>query len=96
MSIRELLKEKREEILRLAAKHGASNVRIFGSVARGEARPDSDVDFLVELESSRSLLDRIALIQDLEDLLGRKVDVATVKGLRDVWRDRILNEAIPL
>lgn len=54
------------------------------------------MDFLVELESDRSLLDRIVLIQDLEDLLGRKVDVATVKGLRDVWRDRILNEAIPL
>ena len=91
-----MLEEKREEILRLAAKHGASNVHIFGSVARGEARADSDVDFLVELESSRSLLDRVALIQDLEDLLGRKVDVATVKGLRDVWRDRILKEAVPL
>ena len=96
MSVGELLKEKREEILRLAAKHGASNVRIFGSVVRGEDRPDSDVDFLVELEADRSLLDRVALIQDLEDLLGRKVDVATVKGLRDVWRDRILKEAVPL
>jgi hypothetical protein len=96
MNVAELLEEKREEILRLAAKHGASNVQIFGSVARGEDRPDSDVDFLVELESDRSLLDRIALIQDLEDLLGRKVDVATVKGLRDVWRDRILKEAVPL
>ena len=96
MSVGELLQEKREEILRLAAKHGASNVRIFGSVVRGEDRPESDVDFLVELEADRSLLDRVALIQDLEDLLGRKVDVATVKGLRDVWRDRILKEAVPL
>ena len=96
MSVGELLQEKREEILRLAAKHGASNVRIFGSVVRGEDRPDSDVDFLVELQADRSLLDRVALIQDLEDLLGRKVDVATVKGLRDVWRDRILKEAVPL
>jgi predicted nucleotidyltransferase len=96
MDVADLLQEKREEILHLAAMHGASNVRIFGSVARGESRPDSDVDFLVELESGRSLLDRVALIQDLEDLLGRKVDVATVKGLRDVWRDRILNEAVPL
>ncbi len=96
MSIGELLQEKREEILSLASKHGAFNVRIFGSVVRGEARPDSDVDFLVELEADRSLLDRVALIQDLEDLLGRKVDVATVKGLRDVWRDRILKEAVPL
>jgi hypothetical protein len=96
MSIGELLQEKREEILHLASKHGAFNVRIFGSVVRGEDRPDSDVDFLVELEAERSLLDRVALIQDLEDLLGRKVDVATVKGLRDVWRDRILKEAVPL
>lgn len=96
MSVGELLQEKREEILHLAAKHGASNVRIFGSVVRGEDKPDSDVDFLVELEAKRSLLDRVALIQDLEDLLGRKVDVATVKGLRDIWRDRILKEAVPL
>ncbi len=96
MSIGELLQEKREEILSLASKHGAFNVRIFGSVVRGEDRADSDVDFLVELEADRSLLDRVALIQDLEDLLGRKVDVATVKGLRDVWRDRILKEALPL
>jgi hypothetical protein len=56
----------------------------------------SDVDFLVEVEADRSFLDPVALIQDLEDLLGRKVDVATVKGLRDVWRDRILKEAVPL
>lgn len=96
MNIGELLKEKREDILRIATQHGASNVRIFGSVARGEAKPDSDVDFLVELEPGRSLLDRVALIQDLEDLLGTKVDVATDKGLRDRVRDRILNEAVPL
>lgn len=96
MNIGELLKEKREDILRIATQHGASNVRIFGSVARGEAKPDSDVDFLVELEPGRSLLDRVALIQDLEDLLGTKVDVATDKGLRDRVRERILNEAVPL
>jgi predicted nucleotidyltransferase len=91
-----LLKEKREEILSIATKYGAFNVRIFGSVARGEDTADSDVDFLVELEPGRNLLDRIALMQDLEDLLGRKVDVATVKGLREYFRDRILNEAVPL
>lgn len=96
MSIHELLQERREDILRIAAQHGASNVRIFGSVARGETRPDSDVDFLVELEPSRSLLDRVALIQDLEDLLGRKVDVATDRGLRQCLRDRILKEALLL
>ncbi|MEQ8466709.1 nucleotidyltransferase family protein [Coleofasciculus sp. E1-EBD-02] len=96
MMIVDLIQEKREDILRIAALHGASNVRLFGSVARGEAKPDSDIDLLVEMESDRSLLDRIALIQDLEDLLGKKVDVATVKGLREVWRDRILNEAVSL
>ncbi len=92
----EQLKEKREDILRIASQHGASNVRIFGSVVRGETRPDSDVDFLVELEPDRSLLDHVALIQDLSDLLGRQVDVATDKGLRENLRDRILNQAVPL
>ena len=96
MKMRELLQEKRDEILYLAAIHGAYNVRIFGSVARGEERADSDIDFLVELEADRSLLDRIALIQDLEDLLNRKVDVATVRGLRQPFRDRILPEAVSL
>lgn len=96
MSVHELLQERRKDILRIAAQHGASHVRIFGSVARGETRPDSDVDFLVELEPSRSLLDRVALIQDLEDLLGRKVDVATDRGLRQCLRDRILNKALLL
>ena len=96
MSIFELLKGKREDILRIATQHGASNIRIFGSVARGEVKSGSDIDFLVELESSRSLLDRIALIQDLEDLLGTKVDVATDKGLGERVRDRILREALPL
>ena len=90
------LKEKREDILRIASQHGASNVRIFGSVVRGETRPDSDVDFLVELEPDRSLLDHVALIQDLSDLLGRQVDVATDIGLRENLRDRILNQAVPL
>jgi len=96
MNIRELVQAKRAEILQLAAQYGASNVRLFGSVARNEARSDSDVDFLIDLEREWSLLDRIALIQDLEDLLGRKVDVVTAKGLREYFRDRILGEAIPL
>ncbi|TAG92526.1 MAG: DNA polymerase subunit beta [Oscillatoriales cyanobacterium] len=94
MKIRQILQEKRAEILQLAAKHGAFNVRIFGSVARGEEREDSDVDFLVEMETERSLLDRIGLIQDLEDFLEKKVDVANVKGLREAFRERILREAI--
>ena len=65
-------------------------------MARGDVAADSDVDFLVELDTNRSLLDRMGLIQDLEDLLGRPVDVATVKGLREVWRDHLLSEAKPL
>jgi uncharacterized protein len=96
MKINELLREKREEILKITAKHGAYNVRIFGSVARGEAREDSDVDFLVEIEPGRNLLDRIALIQDLETLLGRKVDVAKHNNLHECIREKVLKEAVPL
>ena len=96
MKIREILQQKREEILNLAPQHGASNIRIFGSVARDEEGEDSDIDFLVDMESDRSLLDRIGLIQDLEDILGRKVDLATVKGLRESFRERIMSQAIPL
>jgi hypothetical protein len=91
-----LLNEKREEILRLAARHGAHNLRVFGSAARGEAGPDSDVDFLVELDPDRSLLDLGSLLMDLQDLLGRKVDLVTEKALHWYIRDRILREAVPL
>jgi predicted nucleotidyltransferase len=93
MAIDEQLREKRGEILRIAAKHGARNVRVFGSAARGEAKPGSDLDFLVELEPGRSLLDQAALVLDLEELLGRKVDVVTERGLYWLLRRRILKEA---
>lgn len=96
MGVEELLKDRREDILRLAAQHGAHNVRVFGSVARGEARPDSDIDLLVELEPGRSLLDLGGLLMDLQALLGREVDVVTDKGLRDRIRTRVLQEAKPL
>jgi uncharacterized protein len=96
MGIEELLREKRTEILRIAARHGASNVRVFGSVARGEADAGSDIDILVELERGRSLLDHAALMIDLEDLLGRRVDVATERGLKPQIRERILGEAVRL
>jgi len=96
MGIDELLKEKREEILRIAAVHGARNLRVFGSVARGEADESSDIDLLVEMEPGRSLLDLAALFSDLSDLLGRKVDVVTEKGLHWLLRRRILKEAKPL
>jgi hypothetical protein len=90
------LRSRRAEILDVARKHGARNVRIFGSVARGDAGPDSDVDILVELEPGRGLLDHAALMLDLTELLGCKVDVVTDRGLRPRIRDRVLLEAVPL
>src|SRR5438874_6207930 len=96
MSYDELLQSKREEILRIAAKYGAYNVRIFGSVARGEADSESDIDFLMNMEPGRSLFDLGGLLSDLEDLLGCNVDVVTEDGLRDRIRDRVLKEAIAL
>ena len=96
MDLDSLLKSRREEILRIAARHGASNVRVFGSVARGEAGENSDIDLLVDLEKGRSLLDRVGLMVELEDLLGRKVDVVTEQGLYWLLRRRILKEARPL
>jgi predicted nucleotidyltransferase len=90
MGIDELLKEKREETLAIAAKHGAYNVRVFGSVARGEATDKSDIDFLVEIEQGRTLFDRISLIQELEGFLARKVDVAKTENLHRYIRDRVL------
>ncbi len=82
--------------MRIAGKHGARKVRIFGSVARGEADAASDLDFLVEMEPGRSLLDLGGLLMDLQDLLGCRVDVVTEKGLRERIRDRVLKEAVAL
>ncbi len=92
----QLVREKREEILRIAASHGAHNVRIFGSVARGEAGPESDVDVLVDMEAGRSLFDLGGLLSDLQELLNQPVDVVTEKGLREHIRERVLREAVPL
>ncbi len=96
MALRDLILSKRDEILTLAAQYDAVNVRLFGSVARGNERPDSDVDFLVDVQRQWSLFDHIGLIQDLEDLLGRKVDLVPADRIREFCRDRILSEAIPL
>ncbi|MGD0092801.1 MAG: nucleotidyltransferase family protein [Planctomycetota bacterium] len=96
MGMDEILKDKRDEVLRIAAKHGAYNVRVFGSVARGDARPDSDVDFLIQAGPHRTFFFPGGLVADLEDLLGRKVDVVTEKALHWYIRDRVLKEAIPL
>ena len=94
MRANELLKEKRQEILRIAAEHGARNVRVFGSVARGEADEESDIDFLVEMEPGRSLFDLGGLQMELEGLLGHRVDVVTEKGLKSRIRQRVFSEAV--
>ena len=96
MHIEDLLKAKREEILKIAAKHGARNIRIFGSVARGEADSQSDLDILVEFLPGSTLLSQSAMIRELESLLGIKVDVVSDQGLRDRIRDRVLREAVAL
>jgi predicted nucleotidyltransferase len=96
MGIREIIGDKQEAILALAAKHGAFNVRVFGSVAEGKADEASDVDFLVDMEPGRSLFDLGGLLMDLQDLLGRKVDVVTEAGLRDRIRQSVCDQAVPL
>ena len=96
MNIEQLLRENRTEIQRIAAKHGAYNVRVFGSVARGDPGPSSDVDLLVEAGSVTSSWFPAGLILDLEDLLGCRVEVVTERGLNREIRDYILREAIPL
>jgi len=96
MPVPRFLKTSRSEILRIAAEHGAKNVRVFGSYARGDAGEESDVDLLVDLEPGRSLLDLGALLMELQTLLGRNVDVVTAKGLRRRIRDRVLQEAVSL
>ena len=92
----EALRQRRSEILRIAQAHGAGNVRVFGSVARGEEGPDSDLDLLVDLEPRRNLLDLGHLVMDLQDLLGRKVDVVEPEGLHWYIRERALKEAVAL
>jgi uncharacterized protein len=96
MTFEDVLKEKRQEVLRIADKYGARSVRVFGSFVRGEANAESDVDFLVELDAGRSLLDLGGLQFELESLLGRPVDVVTERGLKARIRERVLREAIPV
>ena len=96
MTVDALLEEKRGDILRIAARYGARHVRVFGSVARGEADAQSDVDFLVDLEAGRSLLDLGGLQYELKSLLERPVDVVTERGLKARIRERVLREAVPV
>lgn len=91
-----MLRLKREDILRIAAEHGASNVRVFGSVARGDSDDDSDIDLLVAFEPSRSLFDHAALWLALQGILQRNVDVVSERGIKPRIRDRVLREAVTL
>ena len=96
MTALELVHSKRDEIRRIAEKHGAGNPRVFGSIARGEARPDSDVDLLVDAGPHTSSWFPAGLIIELEALLGRRVEVVTSNGLNPYLRDRVLREAVAL
>jgi uncharacterized protein len=96
VTLETLRTEKRAEILRLAELHGCRNVRVFGSVATGEDRPDSDVDFLVDLDKGRGLLDLGGLLWDLRSLLGREVDVVESRCIHPRIRHRVLAEALPI
>ncbi len=96
MTTLERLSHHRIELMRMAAAHKARTLSVFGSVARGEDKPDSDIDFLVEFEAGASLLDLVGLQQDIEALLGRRADVVTPNGVSPFLRERILREARPL
>jgi uncharacterized protein len=96
MDINRVLKEKREEILLIAKRYGADNVRVFGSVARGNCGPESDVDLLVDLEPGRNLFDLGGFLYEVRELLGIPVDVVTEKGLLDHVKSSVLKEAVPL
>ena len=92
----ETLRSHRNAILQAAARYGVRNIRVFGSVARGDATAGSDIDLLVELESGRSLIDRIAFMQEMEQLLGQKVDVVNERALHHLIRDKVMREVLPL
>jgi len=96
MTLQELRATRRDAVLGLAAKHGAFNVRVFGSVARGDNDAQSDIDFLVDLEPGRTLSDLGGLLMDLQEVLGAPVDIATERGLRARVRERVLTEAVAL
>ena len=96
LTLAQLRSSRGAEILRLAGDYGATNVRVFGSFARGDANIDSDVDFLVDLSKGRSLLDLIRLQRRLETLLDRKVDVVSSRGMRERVRESVMRDAVPL
>ena len=96
MTLQELRTTNRDEILLIAARRGARNVRVFGSIVHGENRADSDVDFLVDLDSGRTIFDLAKFLGDLRDLLGTEVDVVESRSIHPYIRDRVLAEAVAL
>ena len=96
MTATDALNRHRADVLRLAAQYGATDVRVFGSVARGDANESSDIDFLVRMSPGRSVFDIGGLLMDLQDLLGTRVDVVTERGLRPRMRERVLRDAVPV
>lgn len=96
MGISEIIATRRDAILAAAARHGVTNIMVFGSVARGDARDDSDVDFLVEVGPRHSAFFPGGLVADLEAILGRRVDVVEPEGLHRLLKDRVLREAVPV
>ena len=96
MITKEILRQRRDDITRLAAKHGATNIRVFGSVARDQAKQDSDLDLLIDVGPNTSSWFPAGLILELEDLLGCRVEIVTEKGLNPVLRDQVLSEAIQI
>lgn len=96
MSSLDELRTRQEEILQIAAKHGAGNVRVFGSVARGDARPDSDVDFLIDIVGPTTPWFPGSLLMELQDALSRRVDIVIARSLHPLIRDSVLKEAVPL
>jgi len=96
LAVGDAIREKREAIIRIAARHGATRVRLIGSVARGEERPDSDVDLLVTWSEGASLLDQAALMLEFENLLGRKVDIASDGWVKPSIRESVYRDAIAL
>ena len=96
MKLDDLLREKREEVLRLIARYGGSNVRVFGSVARGDFGPESDIDLLILPGPGMGLFEKAALERELAELLGCRVNLVSERGLRPRVRERVMQEAVPL